>query len=474
MKLTSKFLICAVLAAGSIAASAMPITGVVINKTTGKPSEGDRVSLVDPSAGMSDIDKATTDSSGHFTLNTQGPGQFLIRVDHGGAQYFTAAPQSPTPVNITVYDVVEKAEGISIEANVLQVETDNGQLTVDQRYFVKNVTSPPRAVQSKNTFEFALPDGAVLDGAAAMRPSGLPTTTEPQKLNQKGHFTINSVPIEPSVGTKETMYEIRYHLPYPGKFSFATKQLTLADNMAVILPKQITFKADGDAPYQSIPQNPNVQTFILKNAKAGSAIGFSISGTGQLPREEQGKVGPGMGGGNAAGGEGGADGGTAGAPAKAAPGGGLGNPNSEDDALSKYKWWIIGILALVLVVAAAFLLRRQPASKKIAEEEEEENVAETESTPIETSTDWSTPTTMAPASSVVPSYSERVTPPFHSAVVQPVAQQPITSSATLLNSLKDELFAIETDKLNGLMDDTEYAEHKFAIDVLLKRALKKG
>jgi hypothetical protein len=249
--------------------------------------------------------------------------------------------------------------------------------------------------------------------------------------------------------------------------------LTLAENMIVFLPKQITFKPDGDAAYQSVQQNPSVQTFVLKGAKAGQAVGFSITGTGQMPREQQGKVGPGMGGGAGGGGgeAAGAEGGTAGAPAKAAPGGGIGKPNEEDDVLSKYKWYIIAALTLILVVAAAFLLRRPPSSKSV--EDEEETISEPETT-IHTSTDWSTPTEMAPPASVVPSYSERVTPPFHSAVQQPAAQQPITSSATLLHSLKDELFAIETDKLNGLMDDTEYAEAKFAIDVLLKRALKKG
>ena len=80
---------------------------------------------------------------------------------------------------------------------------------------------------------------------------------------------------------------------------------------------------------------------------------------------------------------------------------------------------------------------------------------------------------MAPSPSVVPQYTERVTPQFQSAVAQP-APLPISTSANFLNALKDELFAIETDKLNGVMDDTEYAEAKFAIDVLLKRTLKKG
>jgi hypothetical protein len=470
MNLTKKFLICAVFLAGSVAAYAMPVTGTVTNKTTGKPAEGDRVSLVDPSAGMADIDKTTTDKNGHFSLTSQGPGQFLIRVDHQGSHYFSQAPQSPSPLSISVYDVAEKVDGITIEANVLEIEADNGQLTIDQRYFVKNASSPPTALLSKNTFEFALPDGAVLKGASASRPTGLPTTTEPEKLNQKGHYTINSIPIEPNQGNKETVYDIQYQLPYSGKYTFTNKQLTLADNMILIMPKQITFKADGDATYASIPEDPRVQTYAIKGAKAGQNLGFTISGTGTMPREQQGnKAGPGMGGADASGAEGGGQ-----SRATNAPGGGIGNPNSEDDALSKYKWWIVGFLVLILVAAAFLLLRRKPASKNIDEEE----ARETEST-TETQTDWSTPTPMAPPS-VVPSYSERperperITPQFQSAVVQPVVHQPILSNASLLNSLKDELFSIETDKLNGLMNDTEYAEAKFAIDVLLKRALKKG
>jgi hypothetical protein len=321
---------------------------------------------------------------------------------------------------------------------------------------------------SKNTFEFSLPEGAVLKGASASRPTGLPTTTEPEKLNQKGHYTINSIPIEPNQGNKETVYDIQYQLPYNGKYTFTTKQLTLADNVILIMPKQITFKADADAAYQTIPQDPSVQTYAIKGPKAGQNLGFTISGNGVMPRGEQqgGKAGPGMGGAGGGGAEGGGQ-----SRASNAPGGGIGNPNSEDDALSKYKWWIVGILVFVLIAAAALLLRRQPVSKKVDDEE----TAEIEST-TETQTDWRTPSPMPPAS-VVPSYSERperITPQFQSAVVQPVAQHAILSNASLLNSLKDELFSIETDKLNGLMNDTEYAEAKFAIDVLLKRALKKG
>ena len=55
------------LLAGAIAHAA-PITGTVTNKTTNKPSAGDTVVLVDPSAGMSEAATATTNSAGRYSI----------------------------------------------------------------------------------------------------------------------------------------------------------------------------------------------------------------------------------------------------------------------------------------------------------------------------------------------------------------------------------------------------------------------
>ncbi len=48
--------------------------------------------------------------------------------------------------------------------------------------------------------------------------------------------------------------------------------------------------------------------------------------------------------------------------------------------------------------------------------------------------------------------------------------KPVTGSGTLA-ALKEELFALETERLEGKITDAEYAEHKAALEVLLKRAL---
>ena len=56
----------------SALAHAATVTGTVTDKTTGKPSAGDTVVLVDVQAGMGEVAKATTDAQGHYALKEPG------------------------------------------------------------------------------------------------------------------------------------------------------------------------------------------------------------------------------------------------------------------------------------------------------------------------------------------------------------------------------------------------------------------
>jgi hypothetical protein len=40
-----------------------------------------------------------------------------------------------------------------------------------------------------------------------------------------------------------------------------------------------------------------------------------------------------------------------------------------------------------------------------------------------------------------------------------------------LSALKEELFALETERLEGKLSDSDYAENKSALEVVLRRAL---
>ena len=100
-----------------IPALAASITGTVTNKTVNKPAAGDRVVLIQLAGGMKESNTTTTDARGNFKLDLPDAGPHLIRVDHQKAGYFRIAPPGTQSVDIDVYDVAEKVQGVSTEAN---------------------------------------------------------------------------------------------------------------------------------------------------------------------------------------------------------------------------------------------------------------------------------------------------------------------------------------------------------------------
>ncbi|MGA8739565.1 MAG: carboxypeptidase regulatory-like domain-containing protein [Terracidiphilus sp.] len=409
--------------AGALAQAAQ-LTGTVTNKTTGKPASGDPVVLVEPMTGMTEVAHSTVDASGHYTLNRPTNAPALVKVTHQGAEFFADAPQSGSVPDIAVYDVATKVDGVFIEADVLELEVTNGQLHVIERYFVHNTSMPPRTQWSPKSFEVVLPAEAIVESAQGQRPStgSLPTTLKLQPNGPKGHYAFN-FPIQPDEGDKDTQFNISYTIPYSGSFTFRPQVSLSTQSVGVLLPKSMTFTPGAGTVFSPINQDPNIQTFVAKNATPGKPLEFTVSGTGSMPREDQGAAGPG--------------GPEAAAPGNGQPGGGIGEPINTPDPLSKYKWWILGGLALVFVAAAAFLLRKPAGAPGVP-------VAQ------------------------VPNPSVATTPVYTASHAAP----PASKNGALLSVLKEELFALESEKLTGVVSPAEYAETKAALEIVLKRALK--
>ncbi len=414
-------------------AHAATVTGTVTNKTTNKPAAGDAVTLLEPMSGMSEVGHATTNAQGRYTLDLPGQVPYLVRVTHQGAEYFIAAPQGGGTGDISVYDVAAKVEGITIAEHVTGIETDNGQLRVVERYDIHNSSSPPRTQWSKQSFQVILPEDAVVGDASAQRPgaSSLPTTVKLNPDGPKGHYSFD-FPIQPDEGAKGTLFQVQYNLPYSsGKYSFHSQVTLAADTVWVVLPKSMTFTGGSGSGFESSPQDPSVQTFLARNVAPGKGLEFSVSGTGSFARDDQ----------NGQGGQPGDSGGQPGAT-PTGPGGGIGEPINTPDPLSKYKWWILGGLALLLAAAAAFLLRKPAIAEGVLA---------------------STGSAMAPTgiSSVhsAPSLS---------------SSSPAQKHTALLNVLKEELFALESEKIAGTLSASEYTEQKAALETVLRRALKKN
>jgi hypothetical protein len=219
---------------------------------------------------------------------------------------------------------------------------------------------------------------------------------------------------------------VRYHLPYNGSYQFGPRLLTPTENYAVQLPKAMTFTPGAGTNFQLVQppsQGPAVLTFLLKNAVPGKPLDFTVAGNGSLPRDDQGVSGQ-----QSAGGQDNA------ASAGGQPGGGIGTPINTPDPLTKYKWGILGGLVIVLVAAAGFLLRKPATAPAGAE-------------------------TAPGVPSAIPASV-------------PASSSPALKQSQLLNALKEELFSLESEKINGTITSEEFAKAKDALETVLKRALK--
>jgi hypothetical protein len=196
---------------------------------------------------------------------------------------------------------------------------------------------------------------------------------------------------------------------------------------------------DGAPIFQSTDVEANAQTFLAKNVQPSQNADFTVSGTGVMPRdsEQTGASAPGAGPGAGAGAGGEAPSGAVAAQNDTRPGGGLGNPIDTPDPLQKYKWWILSALALVLVIAAAFFLRAKPESR-VATAPAPQPLVPTPRAAISGGNS---------TSSVVPGRSD------------------------LLAALKEELFTLETEHVEGKLSEAEYIELKTAFEIVLRRAL---
>ena len=422
------------------AAFAASITGVVTDRTTGKPSAGDTVGVINTAQSMDEIAKATSDAQGKFSVNAPDGGQILLHITHGGAEYFKSVQPGAGSVDIDVYDSAKKIDGITGEALVLRAETDatGKTLNVAENFFVQNASAPPRTEYGANTFDFYLPKGAEVSQTLASAPGGLPTNTKLVTVDAAtGHYAF-TFPIRPG----ETRFQVAYSLPYTGKLIFGLKLSVPTGDVAVMLPKTMQFQ--GAAAFQPLndPSVINSQSYDAHQPPFAQPVQFTISGTGQLPEAPDTAQGGSQGAGDQSGNSGQPD---QTAASGQRPGGGLGapdDPNATNDPWAKYKWWIVSVLGLALVVGAAIMLKNSP--------------------------------TVAVAGDAPTPANDLTAPPAAYAASAAPAAAAAPAGNPLLQALKDELFELETDRLAGKLSESEYAAHKAAFDVVLRRALSRS
>ena len=411
-------------------AFATTITGKVTNGTTNKPAAGDDVILIKLAQGMEQEATTKVGPDGRYSLNVSDDSvPHLVRVIHDKVLYHQPAPPGTTTADVTVYDAAAKLPEVSGNVNILRLQTDQTGLAATEMYVLRNNSTPPRTLMSDKSFEIFLPPDAAIDSAVAAGPGGMPVRSAPVPLADKGHYGF-VFPIRPG----ETKFQISYHLPYSGSAGFTPRLSLPFENVAVELPASMQFTPASSGSYEQVMNEKGATVQVAKNVSAGKAPAFKISGTGSIPDD-------------ALNGEGDSAGGPPAANASGSsanrPGGGIGTPEDTPDPLQHYRWYVLAAVGIVLAAGAFWITNRRPAEAAAS-------------------------ASAAGAQSFAPSRS--------SALSTPPTQRVGTGnhSAALLDALKEELFQLESERLQQKISEQEYAQAKAALDQTLARAIRRS
>jgi hypothetical protein len=432
--------LCFALLLAQLSAWAQTVTGTVNNGTTGKPAAGIEVTLVDPMQGMAELTTTKTDAAGKFSLSAgQAQGPRLVRATRDGVNYFRMITPGASSVALDVYDSAKTVEGIQGTANVIRVQADKSSLQVVQLFAVNNSSSPPRTLSSKNTLEFVLPEGAQLDGADAQGPNGQPISTIPDELKPKGHYAFTYA-LKPG----ETRFQVSYHLPYTGEATLSPAVLRAWNHLVVVLPSSMKWTPKNASAFKPMNDEPGSTVQVVTSVQPGQDLSFRVSGTGAFPADDQAQN-------NAAASSPGAAG-SAGAPPDNRPGGGLGAPIDAPDVLARYRWMILGVLAVVLSGGAYISVTR---SQRFGHRQ----------TPLAPETP-----TLNAAAAIAPERPTLTPQHTNKGRVMDHAAPP-TAGSSLLQALKDEMFQLEIERQQGLISQQDYEKQKAALDQTLQVAL---
>lgn len=398
---------------------AAQITGTVTNGTTSKPAAGDEVVLLSLSGGMDEVARTKTDAQGRFSFDVPDGGEKLVRVEHQGVNYFKAAPQNTLIVDVTVYEAAKYVENLIGEGRVFRFQTvARDQLEVQEMFILHNESSPPR---TKQGYEFDVPAGAQIEEGVAEGPGGMPTNVPPAAIAGKKNRYNFPFPIRPG----RNRFQVTYKVPYAGTREFKVMpDLPLAE-LGIMIPKsmQFNFTAGNFAPAQD---ESGMTVFVAKSLAPNKEVKFSVAGEGAMPAEGQ------------------AEGPQTTGQQPSAPGGGLGAPIEAPDPLSGSRLYIIAMFVVILAAGGYWLYRMQ------------------------------TPGTHA---FQVPGAPPQRTPHKGGDIPHAASSwRSVNGSANgagVLEAIKEELFQLESDRLQGKVTQQEYETSKAGLETLMRRHLKK-
>ena len=393
------------------------VHGTVKNGTTSQPASGVEVILIQLQGGMQPVANTKTDAQGQFSFDnpTLGTAPMLVRAVFHGVNFHQPVPPGRSDVEIEVFDPTQDAKTISVPTHIVIFQPNGTRLVVGEEYSVMNNANPKQAYfRADGNFEFALPDGAQLQQAAAWGPSGMPVVQSTIDKT-KNHYAI-AFAFRPG----ESGVRYSYELPYPGNAASIKLPTVYPDSKLLVLgAPSLQITGDGLEPNG---QEQGMNIFGRGPLQKGSVYSVSVSGTAPAPNTR--------GGGDSEGGQ----------PDQNGAAQGQVTVTQVPGRLDVLKWpLVVGFLGL-FALGAIFLARKPVAV-----------VAGVPGAEI--------PVTSRPGKNTAAKKNAAVPPTIHDVDA---------AVGTSLDSLKDQIFRLELRRQAGTISEEEYAQERARAEKVLR------
>jgi hypothetical protein len=419
------FLLAAVAPAGTI-------SGLVINRTTGKPEPNVVLDLLSPTQGMSELATATSDTGGHFsvTKDSIGMAPILIRATFHDVSFNTFAPPGRPSIEVEVYDISKDPKTIAVSSHIVIFQPQGDKLIGAEEYEVTNASQPPVAYfRTEGNFDFAIPENATFGQVSTTASMGM-SVAQASIEKGKGRFAI-AYAFRPG----QTNIRLSYELPYANNSAALKLPATYAGaKLLVVVPPGISVTGDG---LSSAGQEQGMMVFTHDPLAAKGVLAINLAGVGAAPATDGGGQSPGGGGqeGNSR---------TGGQEVTSAP-----------SRLDDYKWFLFAGLAALFAMGAILLSRKRVVA------------VDSDAGPPEGPAAKATKPgkTQKKAAGPAPAAARPVAPAGPPANVAAVVDQHVSVS---MDSLKDQIFRLELRKQAGTISEEDYAREKGKVEKLLR------
>jgi len=263
----------------SASASATDLVGTVTNGTTKKPAAGDEVVLLSLSEGSAkETARAKTDTAGRFRFTVAGPpGRHLVRVIHQDVIYEMIYVGDLKRVEVRVYDVVNKLDGVTAVMDVQRFEARGDKLEVKELVTMRNASKAPRTLMNDRSFEIHLPPEAQVQSGLIQIEDGQPLREKPTPGEKTGEYYFR-FPLRPG----DTRFAVVYQLPYNGHAVFEPEIRDAQERFVVMLPKSMRFEPKAAGIFRPMPDVSPDNVQGTAPVTLGQTLAFRISGTGML------------------------------------------------------------------------------------------------------------------------------------------------------------------------------------------------